>query len=65
MTGEENRRQHMAEDEEAIRAALERALAERAAIMDAARLPGLGVPDEEPGPGRPLAPMPQRERQDR
>ncbi|MEU4428790.1 ATP-binding protein, partial [Actinoplanes sp. NPDC024001] len=40
-----------ADDDEAVRAALERALAERAAIMNAAQLPGLGMP-----PGVPSAP---------
>ncbi|KHD74005.1 Fis family transcriptional regulator [Actinoplanes utahensis] len=48
-------------DDEAVREALERALAERAAIMDAARLPGLGAqPDETPDrprvPERPNSP---------
>ena len=43
-------------DDEAAREALERALAERAAIMDAARLPGLIVAPEEPVPGRPRVP---------
>ncbi|MBB2944094.1 signal transduction histidine kinase/CHASE1-domain containing sensor protein [Actinoplanes lutulentus] len=50
-------------DDEAVRAALERALAERAAIMEAAHLPGLGVqPPVEEQPLR--APRQERQRQD-
>ncbi|WP_433825394.1 ATP-binding protein [Actinoplanes sp. CA-015351] len=50
-------------DDEAVRAALERALAERAAIMEAAHLPGLGVPP--PVEEQPLrAPRQERQRQD-
>lgn len=50
-------------DEAAVREALERALAERAAILRAARLPGLGVP--EPAGEHPLrAPRPEPQRQD-
>jgi signal transduction histidine kinase len=57
------------EDDEAVREALERALAERAALMEAARLPGLAMPSgpaqpAEPVPGRLRAPVPERQRQD-
>ncbi|WP_232050248.1 ATP-binding protein [Actinoplanes sp. OR16] len=52
------------EDEEArVRAALDRALAERAAILEAAQLPGLGIP--QPAEDQPLrAPRQERQRQD-
>ncbi|MFD1369736.1 ATP-binding protein [Actinoplanes sichuanensis] len=52
------------QDDEAVREALERALAERAAMMEAARLPGLAVPLGDPAPDRLSAPMPERQRQD-
>jgi signal transduction histidine kinase len=57
------------QDDEAVREALERALAERAALMEAARLPGLALPtgpapSSEPAPGRLRAPIPERQRQD-
>jgi signal transduction histidine kinase/CHASE1-domain containing sensor protein len=46
-----------------VRAALERALAERAAILEAAQLPGLGVP--HPAEDQPLrAPRQEHQRQD-
>ncbi|MFC4065345.1 ATP-binding protein [Actinoplanes subglobosus] len=53
------------QDDEAVREALERALAERAALMEAARLPGLAmppgpVPAGDPAPGRLRAPVPER-----
>ncbi|MEU4164197.1 ATP-binding protein [Actinoplanes sp. NPDC026670] len=52
-----------AQDDEEVRAALERALAERAAMMEAARLPGLAVPPEgDPVPGKLNAPIPERQR---
>ncbi|MEU4623853.1 ATP-binding protein [Actinoplanes sp. NPDC023801] len=57
-----------AEDEDAVRAALERALAERAAMTEAASLAGLvmppgTVPSDEPAPGRLRAPIPERRHQ--
>ncbi|WP_433790384.1 ATP-binding protein [Actinoplanes sp. CA-252034] len=55
------------EDDEAVREALERALAERAALMEAARLPGLAMPSGTAPvaePGRLRAPVPERQRQD-
>jgi signal transduction histidine kinase len=57
-----------AEDEDAVRAALERALAERAAMMEAASLSGLVMPpgrapSDEPAPGRLRAPVPERRHQ--
>lgn len=56
------------EDDDAVREALERALAERAAMTEAARLPGLAmppgtVPAGEPAPGRLRAPVPGRRHQ--
>ncbi|WP_239143214.1 ATP-binding protein [Actinoplanes philippinensis] len=57
------------QDDDAVREALERALAERAALMEAARLPGLAVPHDpapagESTPGRLRAPVPEPQRQD-
>ncbi|MDI6101155.1 ATP-binding protein [Actinoplanes sp. NEAU-A12] len=58
-----------AESDDAVREALERALAERAAMVEAARLPGLAmppgaVPAVEPAPGRLRAPVPERQHRD-
>ncbi|MEU8239854.1 ATP-binding protein [Actinoplanes missouriensis] len=52
------------DEDAAVRAALERALAERAAIMEAAQLPGLGLAPH-PAEERPLrAPRQERQHQD-
>ncbi|MEU4692708.1 ATP-binding protein [Actinoplanes sp. NPDC023714] len=55
------------DEQERVQKALERALAERAAILEAARLPGLGFPGIEPQPAEDQparAPRQERQRQD-